>query len=73
MTHRPKIDVDTERLKGHAADLGATLADGAKDAAHRASDAAGQAKEWTTPRIEAFVDWLTPRVEHLYKESVKTA
>lgn len=73
MTHRPKIDVDTERLKTQAAVLGASLADGAKDAAGRAGDAAGHAKEWTTPRVEAFVAWLLPHVDHLYKESVKTA
>lgn len=73
MTHRPKIDVDTERLKGQAADLGATLADGAKDAAARAGDAAGHAKEWTAPKVEAFVAWLLPRLDHLYKESVKNA
>ncbi|MBO0898590.1 hypothetical protein J1G42_01250 [Cellulomonas sp. zg-ZUI222] len=73
MTHRPKIDVDTERLKGQAAGLGATLADGAKHGAARASDAAGQAKDWTTPKVEAFVAWLVPQVEHLYRESVKTA
>ena len=73
MTHRPKIDVDTERLKGQAAGLGATLADGAKHGAARASDAAGHAKDWTTPRVEAFVAWLVPQVEHLYRESVKTA
>ncbi len=73
MTHRPKIDVDTERLKGQAAGLGASLAEGAKHGAVRASDAAGQAKDWTTPRVEAFVAWLVPQVEHLYRESVKTA
>lgn len=73
MTHRPKIDVDTERLKGQAAELGATLADGAKDAAARAGDAAGHAKDWTAPKVEAFVAWLLPRLDHLYKESVKNA
>lgn len=73
MTHRPKIDVDTERLKGQAADLGVSLAEGAKEAAARAGDAAGHAKEWTTPRVEAFVAWLLPRLDHLYKESVKSA
>lgn len=73
MTHRPKIDVDTERLKGQAAELGATLADGAKDAAAKAGDAAVHAKDWTAPRVEAFVAWLLPRLDHLYKESVKSA
>ncbi|WP_208012445.1 hypothetical protein [Cellulomonas shaoxiangyii] len=78
MTHRPKIDVDTERLKVQAAGLGATLADaagvaklGALDAAAKASGAAGHAKEWTTPKIDALAEWLTPRVEHLYRESIK--
>ncbi|WP_196250764.1 hypothetical protein [Cellulomonas sp. JZ18] len=78
MTHRPKIDVDSERLKLQAAGLGATLVDaagvarlGALDAAAKASGAAGHAKEWTTPKIEALAEWLTPRVEHLYRESLK--
>ncbi len=78
MTSRPKIDVDTERLKVQAAGLGATLVDaagvakvGALDAAAKASDAAGHAKEWTTPKIDALAEWLTPRVEHLYRESIK--
>ncbi len=58
----PKLDVDTEHLKEQAADLAA-----------KAGDAAYQAKEWTTPKVEAFIDWLLPRAEHLYKESVKAA
>lgn len=77
---RPSIDVDTETLKAQAADLGATIAEvagqtraGAGVAAAQAVEAAGHAKEWTAPKVEAFVDWLLPRVEHLYKESVIAA
>lgn len=57
-----KLDVDPDKLKEQAADLGATL-----------SGAAVHAKEWTTPRVEAFIDWLLPRLENAYNESVKAA
>ena len=57
-----KLDVDPDKLKEQAADLGATL-----------TGAAVHAKEWTTPRVEAFVDWLLPRLENAYNESVKAA
>lgn len=57
-----KLDVDPDKLKEQAADLGATL-----------TGAAVHAKEWTTPRVEAFVDWLLPRLETAYNESVKAA
>ncbi len=53
-----KLDVDTEHLKEQAADLAAS----AKEAAAKAGDAAYQAKEWTTPKVEAFIDWLLPPV-----------
>src|SRR3954453_5042931 len=79
-TRRPKIDVDTEKIKDQAADLGAAIADEASHAKGTASVAAGkagvaavQAKDWTGPKVEAFGDWLLPRLEHLYKESVKAA
>ena len=61
-THRTSIDVDTEKLKSQAAEIGSAL-----------SDAAVHAREWSTPRIEAFVEWLTPRLEKAYSESLKAA
>ncbi|BDO43868.1 hypothetical protein CELD12_33580 [Cellulomonas sp. NTE-D12] len=62
MTKHSKLDVDPDKLKEQAADLGATL-----------TGAAVHAKEWTTPRVEAFIDWLLPRLENAYNESVKAA
>ena len=56
------IDVDTEKLKAQAAEIGVAV-----------SDAAVHAKEWTAPRLEAFVEWLTPRLEKAYTESLKAA
>ncbi|HWB36786.1 MAG TPA: hypothetical protein VHA75_12245, partial [Rugosimonospora sp.] len=37
------------------------------------SDAAVHAKEWTAPKLEAFVEWLAPRLEKAYNESLKAA
>ncbi|MCL2090974.1 MAG: hypothetical protein FWH11_07095 [Micrococcales bacterium] len=60
-----KLDVDRDQLK--------ELAAGARVAATRTQGAAVNAYEWTTPRVEAFVEWLTPRLEHLYTEGLKAA
>ncbi len=67
------IDIDTDDVKEQVADLAQQAKGASAAAAAKASDAAVHAKEWTTPKVEAFIDWLLPRVEHLYKESVKAA
>src|SRR5664279_1614745 len=67
--------LDTDALKERAAEAAVILADAgthaaglAHEAAVQARDAADQAKEWSAPRIEAFVDWLLPRLEHAWQE-----
>jgi gas vesicle protein len=74
-TSRP--DIDTDELKKQAAvqakAAAGSLKDASSTAATKAVDAAGHAKDWTTPKVEGFIDWLLPRAEHLYRESVKAA
>src|SRR5690606_12685204 len=57
-------DVDADRLKAQAAEVGAVLADASAHAgktatqlADQAKVAAGQAKVWATPRVEHAVEW----------------
>jgi gas vesicle protein len=72
-TSRP----DTDELKKQAAVQAkaatSSIKDASSTAATKAVDAAGHAKDWTTPKVEGFIDWLLPRAEHLYRESVKAA
>ena len=79
---RPKIDVDTEKSRTRRPTWAprSPTPPRARRATRRATAAVArpgtppsQAKDWTTPKVEAFIDWLLPRVEHLYKESVKAA
>ena len=67
--------VDAERLKAQAAAAGVALADASAQASHtaallaeQAKEAAGHAKLWAAPRVEAAVDWTTPRVEKAWRE-----
>lgn len=56
---RTRVQVDTDRLKNQAAEVGAVLSGAsvragqtAEHLAHQAKDAAGQAKDWAAPRVE---------------------
>lgn len=56
---RTRVQVDTDRLKSQAAEVGAALSgasvragQSAEHLAHQAKDAAAQAKDWATPRVE---------------------
>ena len=53
-------NIDTEKLKAQASQVGATISEGAH-----------HAKEWTTPRVEAFIEWVTPRLEQAWNETVR--
>ncbi|MEP7765358.1 hypothetical protein [Sanguibacter sp. 25GB23B1] len=74
-----KIDkIDSEKIKGQASDVVAALSDGAHQAgdvatvfAGQAREAAVQAKDWSTPKVEAFVEWVTPRFEQAWNETLK--
>ena len=72
--------IDTEKLKDQAAEVAALVGEaGAKaqttavQLADQAKGAAGQAKEWGSPKVEAFVEWLTPRVEKAWQDSLQAA
>lgn len=72
--------IDTDKIKDQAADLASVLSDGAHQAGEKATVVAGQAREaalqakdWGTPKVEAFVEWVTPRLEQAWNESVKAA
>ncbi len=56
---RSRVPVDTDRLKSQAAEVGAALSEAsiraghaAEHLAHQTKDAAYQAKDWATPRVE---------------------
>ena len=74
-----KLDaIDAEKVKEQASEVAAALSDGAHHAgeaaavlAAQARDAALQAKDWGTPKVEAFVEWATPRLEQAWVETLK--
>jgi hypothetical protein len=57
-----KLDVDPVQVKAQAVDIATDV-----------RDAALSAKDWTAPRVEAFIEWLTPRLEQLYADGIKAA
>ncbi|MCL2463450.1 MAG: hypothetical protein FWF28_00030 [Micrococcales bacterium] len=61
-TLRTAVESATEKLRAQAAEIGTAL-----------SDAAIQAREWTAPRVESFIEWLTPRLEKAYADSLRAA
>jgi colicin import membrane protein len=71
MVQTPKID--SAKVKDSAADVAAALVGAGSRAANGARDAAGQAKDWASPRVDAFVDWLRPRAEKAWNDSVLAA
>lgn len=80
MAHIASKSIDTDKLKDQAADVATALSAGAQQAgehatvlAGQARDAALQARDWGTPKVEAFVEWITPRVEQAWNETVKAA
>ena len=76
-----KLDaIDAEKLKEQASEVAAALSDSAQHAgetatilAGQARDAALQAKDWGTPKVEAFVEWVSPRLEQAWLETLKAA
>ncbi|ANC32032.1 hypothetical protein [Isoptericola dokdonensis] len=71
MVQTPKID--TDKVKDSAAEVAAALVGAGSRAADGARDAAGQAKDWASPRYDAFVEWLRPRAEKAWNDSVQAA
>ena len=65
--------IDTEKLKEQAAQAAATAQSAATQLADQAKDAAVHAKEWGTPKVEAFLEWLQPRVEKAWQDSIQAA
>jgi hypothetical protein len=70
--------IDTDKIKDQASEVAAVLSEGAsiatdytKEFAAKAREAALQAKDWGTPKVEAFVEWASPRIEQAWNETVK--
>ncbi|UNX54975.1 hypothetical protein MF406_01410 [Georgenia sp. TF02-10] len=70
---RKTSEIDAERLRRQAAEIGALVAEQATAAGRQAVHLAEQGKEWAAPHVGAATAWAAPRVDKAWRDTVKVA